>query len=744
MAQQLHLAVCLIMGDVVFCKFWKCAFFILFLSLISCHRNKSVHFDALVQKPIPIIYEMTGIGNATGRIVTDSQIYSVEDLKKISAYETLHLYLTKGKKISAYQDAQLSELLNEGDPEDKINVFVTTKESDENYYLSTLLNIAQKDRLNLYIQNRFYSIEDLALLLLNGTNLFFLTEEYTFLDLKKLSRDSSSKQGTVTFYLKTPFLKVGEIIELIEKNGVVFKCYQTDYAEKDIVEIALTALRKQVLFTLFVTEPLKASSQETLFSYILYDYLGVELQFLYPLFSPNEFNILLENIKYEQAFLMSYMASLINNSLYLRPMTQAWLDLLKQSASSRKMVFFISPQFDSRSFDFHFWEHMLQFGAKLVFLNAPFTKDQYQEILTHQELHDLDVVHQQQPVEMIFSDIFFSSPKPLLSIQELKDLSQNVFGEKRKNLKLVLALGSVSSEPETYDYGELIELAQVYGNQFFAFLPNNLNSQKTLNFNEIQKITALKSAVFTYESNIKFEENIEISSVNGLSIPFTIKNEEPSATLFIFWNGSFVNSLQYNFTPLSYILEKYKIELMMSDEKMDLNFYHPQGLKSISEMLTLLDKDPRSRKLLSSIYGANFFLFYKDEKITNVAINNAIASHGHLADGTIAMQFVYSYYQNVFIDPATVMHEIAHCVDVHYSGTPQWGSDGLRTKLFTGGSGTGFLREYARANGGEDFAVHVEEYVRHGWNFRAQAQFDAKLKLKYEFIKDHIFEGLEF
>ena len=88
---------------------------------------------------------------------------------------------------------------------------------------------------------------------------------------------------------------------------------------------------------------------------------------------------------------------------------------------------------------------------------------------------------------------------------------------------------------------------------------------------------------------------------------------------------------------------------------------------------------------------------------------------------------------------------MSHCIDLYFSRTNRWGVSNLRNKIFTGGNAPqGFFTEYARTNGGEDFAVHMEYYVTEGPYFKMRTEYDPKLKEKYEFIRDHVFKGLEF
>ena len=56
----------------------------------------------------------------------------------------------------------------------------------------------------------------------------------------------------------------------------------------------------------------------------------------------------------------------------------------------------------------------------------------------------------------------------------------------------------------------------------------------------------------------------------------------------------------------------------------------------------------------------------------------------------------------------------------------------------------GYVSDYSTTNDAENFAEHFSYYVVNGKGFRNRATTDPLLKAKYDFLKNHIFEGREY
>lgn len=115
---------------------------------------------------------------------------------------------------------------------------------------------------------------------------------------------------------------------------------------------------------------------------------------------------------------------------------------------------------------------------------------------------------------------------------------------------------------------------------------------------------------------------------------------------------------------------------------------------------------------------------------------------------------------------AVAVHEMGHIVDTgHLNGSASdektsfddrgkavydsdpsvlhYGVSWTDNSSFTSDT-TGFVSGYAMTNPYEDFAETYAAYVLHGDLFRFYTHFDTDLKKKYEFMRDTVFEGVEF
>lgn len=115
---------------------------------------------------------------------------------------------------------------------------------------------------------------------------------------------------------------------------------------------------------------------------------------------------------------------------------------------------------------------------------------------------------------------------------------------------------------------------------------------------------------------------------------------------------------------------------------------------------------------------------------------------------------------------AVIVHEMGHIVDTSYLNGSSLGEktsfddrgnavyDNDPSVLLYGVSwedngsftstSSGFVSGYAQTNPFEDFAETYAAYVLHGPLFRLYAAHNADLKQKYEFMRDIVFEGVEF
>lgn len=94
-----------------------------------------------------------------------------------------------------------------------------------------------------------------------------------------------------------------------------------------------------------------------------------------------------------------------------------------------------------------------------------------------------------------------------------------------------------------------------------------------------------------------------------------------------------------------------------------------------------------------------------------------------------------------------VLHEIGHLVDmcgirVVYYWEPIWNLSTECSQIFDAKGE--LISTYANANEMEDFAEHFVYYVLGGTTFRERALSNVDLMDRYQFLRDNIFEGVEY
>ena len=99
------------------------------------------------------------------------------------------------------------------------------------------------------------------------------------------------------------------------------------------------------------------------------------------------------------------------------------------------------------------------------------------------------------------------------------------------------------------------------------------------------------------------------------------------------------------------------------------------------------------------------------------------------------------------IDPYYVVHELGHIIDLEQS------QNHMKNKLFdlnfidnqdNEKMPNGYVTYYSLTSSEENFAEHFAYYVVNGEDFRGIAETDTLLDKKYNFLKNYVFEGIEF
>lgn len=102
------------------------------------------------------------------------------------------------------------------------------------------------------------------------------------------------------------------------------------------------------------------------------------------------------------------------------------------------------------------------------------------------------------------------------------------------------------------------------------------------------------------------------------------------------------------------------------------------------------------------------------------------------------------------INPHSVIHEVAHIIDFEkYHG--EYPNQTIKDYLFEVvldeqnylDLPDGYVSYYSLTDSIENFAEHFAFYVVNGDEFRDMAQSDDLIKKKYNFFKNHVFEGIE-
>ena len=99
------------------------------------------------------------------------------------------------------------------------------------------------------------------------------------------------------------------------------------------------------------------------------------------------------------------------------------------------------------------------------------------------------------------------------------------------------------------------------------------------------------------------------------------------------------------------------------------------------------------------------------------------------------------------IDPYYVVHELGHVIDLEQP--PNIIQKELFSIDFIDNQNNekilnGYVSFYSLTNVEENFAEHFAYYVVNGEDFREIAESDVLIEKKYNFLKDYVFDGIEF
>jgi len=145
--------------------------------------------------------------------------------------------------------------------------------------------------------------------------------------------------------------------------------------------------------------------------------------------------------------------------------------------------------------------------------------------------------------------------------------------------------------------------------------------------------------------------------------------------------------------------------------------------------------------VLESMKGKT--IYFSTENGRGLAlISSHYKSIGNMNDGIIIDQN---------INPHSVIHEVGHIIDFEkYHDDYQ--NHSIKDDLFEVvldeqnylGLPDGYVSYYSLRDNVENFAEHFTYYVVNGEDFRGIAETDVLLDKKYNFLKNYVFDGIEF
>jgi len=144
--------------------------------------------------------------------------------------------------------------------------------------------------------------------------------------------------------------------------------------------------------------------------------------------------------------------------------------------------------------------------------------------------------------------------------------------------------------------------------------------------------------------------------------------------------------------------------------------------------------------VLESMKGKTFY--FSTENGRGLAlISSHYISIENMNDGIIIEQN---------INPHSVIHEVGHIVD--FDKYSDYQNHSIKNDLFEVvpdeqnylDTTDSHVSHYSLTDSVENFAEHFAFYVASGDEFREMAQNDVLLEKKYNFLKNHIFDGIEY
>lgn len=143
--------------------------------------------------------------------------------------------------------------------------------------------------------------------------------------------------------------------------------------------------------------------------------------------------------------------------------------------------------------------------------------------------------------------------------------------------------------------------------------------------------------------------------------------------------------------------------------------------------------------ILDSLHGKTIYISTQDGRSMTIPNSQTIKN---MNSGIILEQKIEEYY---------ILHEVGHIAELSFDiEKSKWHE---KNQLFSIAYSDiknmedrpkGYVTYYSLINQHENFAEHFAHYVLNGNEFKKHADNDSLLDLKYQFLKQHMFNGMEY
>ena len=183
------------------------------------------------------------------------------------------------------------------------------------------------------------------------------------------------------------------------------------------------------------------------------------------------------------------------------------------------------------------------------------------------------------------------------------------------------------------------------------------------------------------------------------------------------------------------------------------------GINKNSDILLEYGFDPSSNEILiegvPNVLNAAEILYIIPENLLESMKGKTIYFSTENGRGLALISSYHNFIENMNdgiiieqnIDPYYVVHELGHIIDLEQP--PNLIKKELFSIDFIDNQNNqripnGYVSFYSLTNAEENFAEHFAHYVVNGEDFRKIAESDVLIEKKYNFLKNYVFDGIEF